>query len=205
MANNERRRSTVNVARLTMWKQTSDSATETAYETEPYTWENSLAAVKYTPTMQTNEQYGDGVKVEDYIAKDGGDIDITVNGFGPGDAAFLFGETDENGTEISSANDIVPAVCVAYYTKRPDGKFNLYKFPKAKFMPEGEDSKQQEGSNISFGTASLKGTYSPLLSTGADCYKRYNVDPTADADLIEKWFTTADYYGETGQTAGDET
>ncbi len=184
----ERRRSTINVARLTMWKQTSDTADATAYETEAYTWENSLAAVKYTPKMQTNEQYGDGVKVEDFIAKDGGNIDITVNGFGAGDAAFLFGETNTNGTEISSANDIVPSVCVAYYTKRPDGKLNLYKFPKTKFMPEGEDSKQQEGTNIAYGTANLKGTYSPLLSTGDDCYKRYGVDPKADSALIEQWF-----------------
>lgn len=197
MAEKERRRSTINVARLTMWKQTADTSTETTYDTSAYTWENSLAAVKYTPKMQTNEQYGDGIKVEDFIAKDGGDIDITVNGFGPGDAEFLFGETNKNGTEVSSANDIVPYVCTAYYTKRPDGKINLYKFPKTKFLPEGEDSKQQEGTNVSYGTANLKGTYSPLLSTKADCYKRYGVDPKTDSALIEKWFTEAAYYGET--------
>ncbi|HCF83134.1 MAG TPA: phage tail protein, partial [Ruminococcaceae bacterium] len=116
----------------------------------------------------------------DFIAKDGGSIDITVNGFGKGDAAFLFGETDKNGTEVSGSDDIVPSVATAYYTKRPDGKINLYKFPKTKFMPEGEDSKQQEGSNVSYGTANLKGTYSPLLSSKADCYKRYGVDPVKD-------------------------
>lgn len=189
-----RRRSTINVQRLVMWKMTSDTSTATVYEETPYTWENSTAAVKYTPKMQTNEQYGDGVKVEDFIAKDGGEIDITVNGFGRGDAVFLFGETDKNGTEISGSRDIVPNVCTAYMTRRPDGKVNLYKFPKTKYMPEGEDAKQQEGSNISYATANLKGTYSPLLSSGDDCYKRYGVDPAADAALIEKWFTEADYY-----------
>lgn len=194
MAEDTRRRSTVNVARLTMWKMTGDTSAATTYEETPYTWENSLAAVKYTPKMQTNEQYGDGVKVEDFIAKDGGSIDITVNGFGKGDAAFLFGETDKNGTEVSGADDIVPSVATAYYTKRPDGKINLYKFPKTKFMPEGEDSKQQEGSNVSYGTANLKGTYSPLLSSKADCYKRYGVDPVKDAAIIEKWFTEAAYH-----------
>lgn len=194
MAEDTRRRSTVNVARLTMWKMTGDTSAATTYEETPYTWENSLAAVKYTPKMQTNEQYGDGVKVEDFIAKDGGSIDITVNGFGKGDAAYLFGETDKNGTEVSGADDIVPSVATAYYTKRPDGKINLYKFPKTKFMPEGEDSKQQEGSNVSYGTANLKGTYSPLLSSKADCYKRYGVDPVKDAAIIEKWFTEAAYH-----------
>lgn len=202
-----RRRSTINVARLTMWKMTDDTKDATTYEVSPRTWDKSLAAVKYTPKMQTNEQYGDGQKVEDFVAKDGGDLDVTVNGFGAGDAAYLFGETNKNGTEISSANDIVPYVCTAYYTKRADGKINLYKFPKTKFMPEGEDSKQQEGTNISYGTANLKGTYSPLISTGADCYKRYGVDPEKDSALIEKWFTVADYNSsEEVQTTGlDET
>ena len=201
MADTERRRSTINVARLTMWKMTSDTSTATVYEETPRTWEKSLAAVKYTPKMQTNEQYGDGQKVEDFIAKDGGDIDITVNGFGAGDAEYLFGETNDNGTEISSANDIVPYEMVAYFTKRPDGKINLYKFPKTKFMPEGEDSKQQEGTNVSYGTANLKGTYSPLISSGADSYKRYGVDPTADAEIVEKWFTEAAYHGQSESTS----
>lgn len=191
-----RRRSTINVARLTMWKQTSDTSEGTTYEETPYTWENSTANVKYTPKMQTNEQYGDGIKVEAFVAKDGGEIDITVNGFNAGDGAFLFGETTKGGTEISGADDIVPNVCVAYYTKRSDGKINLYKFPKTTFYPEGEDAKQQEGSTVNYGTANLKGTYMPLISTKEDCYKRREVDPKEDAELIEKWFTEADYYGE---------
>ena len=190
-----RRRSIINVARLTMFKMTDDTTSGTTYESDAYTWEKSLASAKYTPKMQSNQQYGDGVKVEDFIAKDGGDIEITVNGFEAGDAAYLFGETNTNGTEISNADDIVPNVCVAYYTKRADGKINLYKFPKAKFMPEGEDAKQQEGSNISYGTANLKGSYAPLLSNGDDCYKRYGVDPKTDSALIEKWFTEAAYNG----------
>ena len=190
-----RRRSIINVARLTMFKMIDDTTSGTTYEKDAYTWEKSLASAKYTPKMQSNQQYGDGVKVEDFIAKDGGDIEITVNGFEAGDAAYLFGETNTNGTEISNADDIVPNVCVAYYTKRADGKINLYKFPKAKFMPEGEDAKQQEGSNISYGTANLKGSYAPLLSNGDDCYKRYGVDPKTDSALIEKWFTEAAYNG----------
>lgn len=206
MANStdNRRRSTVNVMRLTMWLMTGDTSEGTTYETTPRTWDNSLNNVKYTPRMQTNEQYGDGIRVENFIAKDGGDIDIGVNGFGPGDSAFLFGETNKNGTEVSSADDIVPDVCTAYMTKRSDGKLNLYKFPKTKFMPEGEDSKQQEGSKIEYGTANLKGTYSPLISTGEDCYKRLGVDAKEDAALIEKWFAEANYYGEESAAGGGE-
>lgn len=199
----KRRRSTINVARLTMWKMTEDTREKTTYGEMPHTWDNSLASVKYTPKMQTNEEYGDGIKVEAYVAKDGGDIDVTVNGFGAGDGVFLFGETDKNGTEVSGADDIVPNVCVAYYTKRTDGKLNLYKFPKTTFYPEGEDAKQQEGTTISYGTANLKGTYMPLISTKEDVYKRLGVDPKKDEELIEKWFNEADYYAgdaEEGET-----
>lgn len=185
----ERRRSTVNVARLTMWKMTDDTSEGTNYEEEAYTWENSLANAKYVPKMQTNEQYGDGIKVEAFVAKDGGDLEININGFDTGDGAFLFGETEKNGTEISNAADVVPNICVAYYTRRTDKKYNLYKFPKATFYPEGEDAKQQEGTTISYGTANLKGTYMPLISTQDDKYVRYGVDPVADKALIEKWFT----------------
>lgn len=195
----KRRRSTINVARLTMWPMIEDTSKGTTYGETPHTWDNSLASVKYTPKMQTNEEYGDGIKVEAYVAKDGGDIDVTVNGFGAGDGVFLFGETDKNDTEVSGADDIVPNVCVAYYTKRTDGKINLYKFPKTTFYPEGEDAKQQEGTTISYGTANLKGTYMPLISTKDDLYKRYGVDPVKDKALIEKWFTEADYYA-----GGDE-
>lgn len=189
----ERRRSTVNVMRLTMWKMDDDTSESTTYDKETYTFENSLASVKYTPKMQTNEQYGDGIKVEAFVAKDGGDIEVNINGFGAGDGAFLFGETEKNGTEISNAADIVPNQCVAYMTKRTDGKLNLYKFPKVTFYPEGEDSKQQEGTTISYGTANLKGTYMPLISSQDDRYTRYGVDPEADKELIEKWFTDPKY------------
>ncbi len=192
----KRRRSTVNVARLTMFKMIDDTSEGTTYEEEPYTWDKSTANVKYTPKMQTNDQHGDGVKVESFVAKDGGDIDVTVNGFEAGDNVYLFGETDKNGTEVSGADDIVPNVCVAYYTKRTDGKINLYKFPKTTFYPEGEDAKQQEGTTISYGTANLKGTYMPLISTGEQSYIRRGVDPDKDKALIEKWFTVADYFGE---------
>lgn len=39
-----------------------------------------------------------------------------------------------------------------------------------------------------------KGTYSPLISSHADCYKRLGVDPVSDAEFIGKWFTDASFY-----------
>lgn len=195
-------RSSINVKKLTMWEQLTDSESATTYNTEAHEFTNELNSAKYTPKVETAEQYGDGVKVEDYVAKDGGDLDITIRGFKQGDEAFLFGEkeTTAEKTSVSGSDDIVPYVCVAYMTERPDGKVNLYKFPKVKFMPQGEDSQQKEGTKITYTTANIKGTYSPLLSSHADCYKCRGVDPKTQSDLITKWFGTADYY--TADTEG---
>lgn len=195
-------RSSINVKRLTMWEQLTDSESATTYNTEAHEFTNELNSAKYTPKVETAEQYGDGVKVEDYVAKDGGDLDITIRGFKQGDEAFLFGEkeTTAEKTSVSGSDDIVPYVCVAYMTERSDGKVNLYKFPKVKFMPQGEDSQQKEGTKITYTTANIKGTYSPLLSSHADCYKCRGVDPKTQSDLITKWFGTVDYY--TADTEG---
>ena len=195
-------RSSINVKRLVMWKQLTDSEAATTYDSEAYAFTNELNSAKYTPKVETAEQYGDGVKVEDYVAKDGGDIEVVIRGFKQGDESYLFGEkeTTAEKTSVSGSDDIVPYVCVAYLTERPDGKVNLYKFPKVKFMPQGEDSQQKEGTKISYTTANIKGTYSPLLSSHADCYKCRGVDPDKQADLITNWFTTAEYY--TADTVG---
>lgn len=205
MSDKNNGRSSINVKRLVMWGLEDDTAEGTTYGTEAREFLNQLNSARYVPKVQTAEQYGDGVKVEDYVAKDGGELDIVIRGFTDGDNEFLFGETNKNGTSVSNSGDIVPYVCTAYATERPDGKLNLYKFPKVKFMPQGEDSKQREGSTVNFGTANIKGTYSPLLSNGDDCYKRLAVDPKSESELIEKWFTTADYTGEetSVQSAGN--
>lgn len=194
---NERGRSHVNVKRLVMWKLLTDDDSATTYDTEAYAFEKSTMSAKYSPKVETAEQYGDGIKVEDYVAKNGGDLDISLTGFKTGDGVFLFGETKtEDGTEVSGSDDIVPYNCVAYCTERPDGKLNLYKFPKVKFMPQGETADQKEGTKISYGNAAIKGTYSPLLSSHQDQYKRLGVDPSNPDDkaFIEKWFSEAGFY-----------
>ena len=180
-----------------MWKLLTDDDSATTYDTEAYAFEKSTMSAKYSPKVETAEQYGDGIKVEDYVAKNGGDLDISLTGFKTGDGVFLFGETKtEDGTEVSGSDDIVPYNCVAYCTERPDGKLNLYKFPKVKFMPQGETADQKEGTKISYGNAAIKGTYSPLLSSHQDQYKRLGVDPSNPDDkaFIEKWFSEAGFY-----------
>ncbi len=147
--------------------------------------------------MQTAEQYGDGVKVEDYVAKDGGDIESVIRAFSTDDEQFMFGETaTSGGTIVSGSDDIVPYVAVAVMTERADGLVNLYKFPKVKWTPQGEDNKQREGTSIAYGTAIIKGVYSPLLSSLKDCYKRRGLNPKTDGEFITKWFTEAAFHDE---------
>ncbi len=71
-------KSSVNVKRLVMFKQLTDSSAGTTYEDAVREFINELNSAKYTPKVQTASQYGDGNKVEDYVAKDGGTIDITI-------------------------------------------------------------------------------------------------------------------------------
>ena len=196
-------RSPVNVQDLTMWHMTSDDNTATVYDKVAHTFINQLNSFGYTPSVATAVQYGDGVKVEDYVAKDGGTCNAVIRGFAEDDEAFLFGESyiETAGAEVSTTiqtyvsqnTDIIPYVCVAFATRRSDGLYNLYKFPKVKWMPQGETLNQQEGTNISFGTASLQGNYAPLLSIGSDMYKVTGLDLIKDADFYDNWFTTADF------------
>ena len=65
-------KSSINLKKLTMWKQLTDTESATTYDAEAYAFTNELMAAKYTPKAETAEQYGDGIKVEDYVAKDGG-------------------------------------------------------------------------------------------------------------------------------------
>ncbi|MBQ8195639.1 MAG: hypothetical protein IJZ47_09770 [Oscillospiraceae bacterium] len=201
-------RSTINIKRLTMWKQLVDTENTLEYETEPHKFENQMQTARYTPSMQTAPQYGDGIKVEDYAAKDGGTIDIGIRGYADGDEEFLYGNTKNSaGVITSNSGDVVPYVCVAYATERPDHTLNLYKFPRTKLTPQGEDSRQREGTSINYATTTLSGTYSPTINNGDDMHKIIGVDPKveADAEFIEKWFTEPLFIGETTTDEGTET
>lgn len=196
--------STINVQRLVGWGMLTDTADGTTYEAEAHLFPEQLNLVRYTPRQVSAKQYGDGIEVNNYVAKDGGDLDITICSYEPGDNEFLFGESaTTDGTTISTSDDVVPEICIAYAVQTKKNKqllLNLYKFPKVTCIPSGEEAKQREGSNISFGTASIKASYAPLISSHAEKYERKGVDPVKDAEFIEKWFTQADFYTDDTET-----
>lgn len=191
-------RANVNVLMLTMWHLLTDSESEgTTYEETKHTFEDQLNSFGYVPSMQIATQYGDGKKVEDYAVKDGGTCNAVIRAFGDSDEAFLFGESQLSSpsgegkiyTNVSNSKDKVPYCCVAYATRRSDGLYNLYKFPRVKWVNQGETNNQQEGTTIQFGTASLAGNYAPLQSNGDDKYKAIGVDRDKDSAFWESWFS----------------
>ena len=58
-------------------KQLTDDDSAITYETNAYAFTKSTMSAKYTPKVETAEQYGDGIKVEDYVAKDAAAILIS--------------------------------------------------------------------------------------------------------------------------------
>lgn len=197
-------KSSINVLRLTMWPVLSDTAEGITYGTV-HTFPDELNSVKLNPKTATASQYGDGKKVEDYVAKDGGDIEAVIRGFKSGDEAFLFDErmTSDN-VSVSNSGDIVPYVGCAYAIELPNGHFILVKLPKVKFMPAGRDDKQREGSTISYSTATLRGTYCPTIHNGDDKYTAYDIDPSTSEGKaqMEFWFAKGENYSVEQQQPG---
>ena len=190
---NEARKTAVCTARYATAPLTKDNDTELIYGdvTEvPAT----LISVKYTPKMNSAEQYASGIAVDSYVTKAGGTLDITVVGLDTEDEKRYFGSSvSEKGLLTSNKDDTVPDLMVIYSTKRSDGKINLYKFPKAKFTSQGEQTETTDSSGIKYSGTALKAEYKNTINNGDDMYIIKAVDPTTPEGkkVIDDWFATA--------------
>lgn len=154
----------------------------------------TLISTKYAPKMNSAEQYASGVAVDSYVSKSGGTLDIVVVGLDTEDENRYFGSTVSGDGLISSGkDDVVPDRMVIYSTKRSDGKINLYKFPKAKFTSQGEQTETTDSSGIKYSGTQLKAEYKATIYNGKDMHIRKAVDPSTEegAKLIKAWFETA--------------
>lgn len=199
MSNTERT-TTVNVEKLTMWKLISDTETAPEYDTEPVAFGKILMTVKDTPSTASAELYGDGVKTKEVYENEGGTLELGIHGLNSSDRVMIYGESIEKGTNVTSRYDKPNYVCVALMTKRDDSLYNLKKYVKTIFTPNDESESQTEKGGIKYATTTIKGTYSPLISTNKAKYVRYGVDIEKDKDIFTKWFTEADYIGPEEET-----
>lgn len=195
MASNERR-STINIMRLTVWPQVIDSDEKLEYG-EPVSIAKVLMTAKDTPSSSTGTQEGDGQTVEYYSSITGGAIALGITAINSADRVLFYGETIQNGTNVTNKNDSAGYIMVAYMSERADGLVNLKKFPKLRFSPQEESESQKTKGGLTYSTNNLQGEYLPTLKNGDAKYVRYGVDPkTVDGKaIIESWVTDADFIG----------
>ena len=94
-------------------------------------------------------------------------------------------------------------------TKRSDGKYNLVKYLYTKFSEQAETKSTKKKGEKHYDTIQIKGKYHAPASIAHTRYTRLGVDIVADLDVVNKWFTEADYIGpddtSTTQTTSTDT
>lgn len=190
---NTDRKSPIGLERLVIWPMTKDDSEGITHGTASEI-SKILMTASDTPTIIQAYQSADNQIVDSVCAKNGGALDLSVTNLSAADRVVFYGETEDNETNITNKDDIVPYVAVAYMTKRTDGKVNLYKYPKVKFTEQQESFETINNNGVNFATTSLKGNYEPTLANGDARYVRRGVDPKTDSELITTWFTTAETY-----------
>lgn len=188
-------KSVVNIEKLTVWSRT-EADTETTYGTAT-SLAKTLMTVNDTPTVVSDDLHGDGEIVDTYYAVVGGTLEYGLTGLTQADRALFYGEVAKNGSNVVAKGQIGNYVVVAHQSVHKDGTLKLTKYMRVLFSPSQEQEQQVTKSGVTWSTKTLSGTYSADKDTGVYKYIRDNVDPVEDAEVISKWFTQADYYGQT--------
>lgn len=185
------RKSPVNTRRFATAPLTSDTAEELVYgDVTEVT--STLITAKYTPKMNSAEQYASGIAVDGYVSKAGGTLDLNVVGLNADDEHNYFGSTIRaDGVIESKSTDVVPDLMVIYSTERSDGTLNLYKFLKTKFTSQGETAETTDASGIKYTGTAMKGDYKNTLNNNKDMVLVKGIDPKTNAEFIDNWFKSA--------------
>lgn len=187
-----------NVKRLVMWVYDEDKDT---YSTTPISLEGTAMSYKDDLSSSSTELYGDGALIDIAIVKNKGTLELGVSLDLRGEKReSVFGEVFKNNVNITTSNDVIPVVAVALMTTTSTGKVNLRKWFRAIFNPNNEEVKQIESSGT-FSTATITGTYFPD-DKGRMRARIDHLDAVTDKEIIEKWFTEAEYLSDT--TAQEE-
>lgn len=157
--------------------------------------EKSLISVSRTPKMNNGKMYASGQAIASYVAKAGGQLQITMPSLDNSDEVLLFGKTyDETAkTVTNNKDDYVPAVMAIYSTDRADGTKNLYKVMKVKFTEGAENIETSDDNGAKFQSIQISGDYEQLIKNGDDVITLRGIDPTTTDGkaLIAAWFGSA--------------
>lgn len=186
----------IGLRRLVMWQMISEDDTTVSYG-EKKDFVKKLMSASYSPSVSEASLEADDQVVEHISQSDGGDLTIGITSLSSDERALIYGENIVDGTNVENKDDISNYVCVAYMTLRSDKLFNLYKYPKVCFSRQQEDHNTKKKGSTEYATTNTKGSVMPLLKDGNSRLVRYGVDPEKDSQVIEKWFTEAEFYGKT--------
>ena len=181
----------INVKRLAMWKITECTSSDT-YGTV-IDFDKRLMNYQDSLSVARAELYGYGELMETVSKPTSGALTIGIHALKPAERGAIFGETIGTDTATLKGEEVSPYMVVALAEELPNGHWNLYKYYKTQFAPGQSGAAQVEGSNITFSTTTLNGTYIKNGRVGKMRDIRFDVDPTSDdgSAAIETWFTTA--------------
>ena len=157
-------------------------------------------SASFTPNVKKAQLYGDGEVQETVVGTTTGTLTLALNYLTDADRQKLFGETAEKGSNVVTGSE-QPVPCVVAFKSlcTQDGRIaNLYKFFAVTFSPN-EESIQQMEDGITYSTVQITGDYRVNKHNGSLMATRRHVDTSvsANATVIESWFTTPEYTGPT--------
>lgn len=184
----------IGLERLVVWPLIEDSKDKLQYG-EVYEFEKILSTCQDDPNVAESSLPADNVEVDHAVVVDGGKIVLGITNLTSEERVILYGEAVKSGTNLTNINNFSGYVGVGLMTNRSDGKVNLKKFFKVKFNPGSESNETMSKSGIKYATQQITGNYCSLINNGNSKGVRYAVDTTADAEVINQWFTEATYIG----------
>ena len=195
----------INVKRLAMWSVTEgnvpDNTSIVQDVSQVIDFDKRLMNYSDQPQTASAQLYGCGDLARNISRITGGTLSIGIHALSADERSTIFGETTTTQTagklSTLTGHETSKYLIVAIAEELPNGNLNLRKYYHVEFRPGQSGTAQMEGSNITFSTSTLEGTYfrNEALDKIRDIL--FNVDPSvpASATAIESWFTTADSCG----------
>lgn len=182
----------INIIKLRIFPMKSEetSTTPAVYDV-PIDFNERFMSFTDTPKQIPASIYGDGVKTNEYNAKDGGELTLNIQRVSGEERVKLYGETaEEDGSVSMGSDDLIPYAAVIFTVENDDGTIDIRKYPKIKLTEQPESVEQKGANGIKYSTTSFKGNYQFLLDKKKARYILEDIDPTTDEGKkkIEDWY-----------------